>query len=58
MVYSLSTVLAVAKKHCFYDENITYPPKIGDVEIIAKDEAIAAQTGDLSGWPLLQKKSL
>lgn len=58
MVYSISSVLAVAKKHSFYDQNVTYPPDLDAVENIVKQSAVDEKANELSSWPLLYKKSL
>lgn len=40
MVYSISSVLAVAKKHSFYDKNVAYPPDVDVVKhIVTQSEA-------------------
>ncbi|KAJ4147621.1 hypothetical protein LMH87_002133 [Akanthomyces muscarius] len=58
MVFSLSTVLAVAKKHCFYDETVTYPPASDIVDEIVKQTAGNENAEQLATWPLLRKKTL
>lgn len=63
MVYSLSAVLAVAKRHCFYDESVTYPPGPDTVEEIVRQTAATSQNEEaeaekLAAWPLLHKKTL
>lgn len=58
MVYSISNVLAVAKKHSFYDASVTYPPDGDVVEGIVKQSNAEAPTDSLTSWPLLHKKTL
>ncbi|KAM3524049.1 hypothetical protein NHJ13051_004762 [Beauveria bassiana] len=58
MVYSLHTVLAVAKKHSFYDQSVTYPPDIGVIKTIVEQSEADGQSGGLASWPLLHKKTL
>ena len=58
MVFSLSTVLAVAKKHCFYDETVTYPPASDIVDEIVEQTAGNENAEQLATWPLLRKKTL
>lgn len=58
MVFSLSTVLAAAKKHCFYDETATYPPTSDVVDEIIQQTAGNDSAEQLASWPLLHKKTL
>lgn len=59
MVYSLSTVLAVARTHCFYQPDLKYPPNGEIVDKIVKEAAAGGHVEEkLSAWPLLHKKPL
>ncbi|OAA55625.1 hypothetical protein ISF_07730 [Cordyceps fumosorosea ARSEF 2679] len=58
MVYPLPVVLAVANKHCFYDQSIKYPLPIAAVNEVAQQTADDQQAEQLSSWPLLHKKTL
>ncbi|KAM3512663.1 hypothetical protein MY11210_003685 [Beauveria gryllotalpidicola] len=58
MVYPINSVLALAKKHCFYNDELTYPPALHLVGAIAKETAGHDQTEQLASWPLLHKKTL
>ncbi|ATY60899.1 hypothetical protein A9K55_005524 [Cordyceps militaris] len=58
MVYPLSVVLAVAKKHCFYDENVTHPPTREAVDQIVQQTAHDDKAEQLAAWPLLHKETL
>ncbi|KAM3452893.1 hypothetical protein MY3296_004162 [Beauveria thailandica] len=58
MVYSLHTVLAVAKKHSFYDQSVTYPPDIDAIQTIVEQSKAHEQSEGLASWPLLHKKTL
>ncbi|KAJ6787657.1 hypothetical protein PWT90_09708 [Aphanocladium album] len=58
MVYSLSSVLAVAKLHCFYNEDVAYPPGADVVEEILEQAAAGEHADELTSWPLLHKKTL
>ncbi|KAM3428451.1 hypothetical protein MY4824_008825 [Beauveria thailandica] len=58
MVYPINNVLALAKKHCFYNNEITYPPSLDLVGAIAQETAGDDQTEQLTSWPLLHKKTL
>ncbi|KAK8141742.1 hypothetical protein G3M48_009974 [Beauveria asiatica] len=58
MVYPINNVLALAKKHCFYNKEITYPPSLDLVGAIAQETAGDDQTEQLTSWPLLHKKTL
>ncbi|KAM3508780.1 hypothetical protein MY10362_000990 [Beauveria mimosiformis] len=58
MVYPINSVLALAKKHCFYNKEITYPPTLDLVGAVVKETAGNDQTEQLTSWPLLHKKTL
>ncbi|EJP68338.1 uncharacterized protein BBA_02340 [Beauveria bassiana ARSEF 2860] len=58
MVYPINSVLGLAKKHCFYNDEIAYPPAFNLVGAIAKETAGDDQTEQLTSWPLLHKKTL
>lgn len=58
MVFPLSAVLAVAKKHCFYDETVAHPPTSDVVDQVIKQTAGNDSAEQLASWPLLRKKTL
>ncbi|XWX02270.1 hypothetical protein V2A60_010305 [Cordyceps javanica] len=58
MVYPLSGVLAVAKRHCFYDESVTYPPNVDAIDEIIRQSTADDEAEKLAAWPLLHKKTL
>ncbi|OAA40181.1 hypothetical protein BBO_06239 [Beauveria brongniartii RCEF 3172] len=58
MVYPINSILALAKKHCFYNDEITYPPTVDLIGAIVKETAGDDQTEQLTSWPLLHKKTL
>ncbi|KAJ3493093.1 hypothetical protein NLG97_g4957 [Lecanicillium saksenae] len=58
MIYPLSSILAVAEAHCFYNEGVTYPPSPNAVEGILELAATREHAEDLTSWPLLHKKRL
>lgn len=52
--YSLGEVLAIARIHPFYNENIQYPPDASSIQTALK----SSTSWDLRAQPLLEKKSM
>ncbi|KID74224.1 hypothetical protein MBR_06323, partial [Metarhizium brunneum ARSEF 3297] len=56
--YTLSDVLAVAKSHPFYDQDIQYPPDSETIEKLREQSREQPESDGLKLQPLLRKKDL
>ncbi|KAF5135113.1 hypothetical protein E5D57_005757 [Metarhizium anisopliae] len=56
--YTLSDVLAVAKSHPFYDQDVQYPPDSETIEKLREQSREQPESDGLKLQPLLRKKDL
>jgi hypothetical protein len=56
--YSLAEVLAIARIHPFYLEDIKYPPDTDTIQAVLEQTTKEAAALDILRQPLLQKKSI